>query len=90
MNIFILMGETGEYSDHTTWFVAAYTTREMAELHQKQLMDIVKDVHFEDRNEIINKAKELDPICHIDYTGVSYDIYEEKLCRHIDEFLEQA
>ncbi len=93
--MYILMGNTGEYSDHTTWFVAAYTSREMAEQHKKRLDEIIYSTEkegydHEDRNKLIFliKAKELDPMCIIGYTGTWYEIKEVKLYRHFDEYLE--
>jgi hypothetical protein len=33
-SVFVVLGSTGEYSDHTKWNVAAYITREEAEQHR--------------------------------------------------------
>ena len=93
MNIYVIMGNTGEYSDHTTWFVAAYTTKEMAELHVQRLEEIMKNTdHLSiiKKNRKIKKAIELDPMCKIDYTGTWYKVKEVKLYSHLDEFLEES
>lgn len=93
--IYLLVGDTGEYSDHTQWNVAAYTTREQAELHRQRLLEVIKPPQGSSRPaywahmaEVLDKVRaELDPACHDD-GDLNYTVVELRLHAHLDEFLE--
>lgn len=92
MKIYLIIGNSGEQSDHAEWNVAAYTTPEMAEEHVKRIEEMMK-VETKDRRElrkVEEKLKEsLDPKAYLSYTGAEYGILEIEVFRHLDEFLEE-
>jgi uncharacterized membrane protein YebE (DUF533 family) len=95
-SVHLVVGSTGEYSDHSQWNVAAYTTREQAEEHVRRLNEMVAatkadgGMDWDGRGAVAERVrKTLDPDCDIDYTGVEYEIQEVPLARHLDEWLEE-
>ncbi len=98
--IFVIQGSTGQYSDWTCWHVAAYTTREQANLHCERLSAAMVPApphtlgSYQEHKE--RKAQQdairatLDPHCDIDYNGAEYEVVELVLYCHLDEFLERS
>jgi hypothetical protein len=88
--IYLVLGTTGEYSDHTEWNVAAYTEKTAAEEHARLLNEWVKGTDVFDFDARKDKAQKCpyDPMCEIDYTGTEYVVMEISLFRHVDEFME--
>lgn len=93
--VYLVVGSTGEYSDHTQWTVCAYGDAEQAELHVAALRKAVEGLkgHWrhedeEDEGEVKAEAirRTLDPSCDVDCTGVFYEVHEVDLWRHFDEF----
>jgi len=58
-NIWLVVGSTGEYSDFTEWFVAAYTNKEQASLANKMCAGL------RHTNEIPPPGNLYDPGCMI-------------------------
>jgi hypothetical protein len=92
---YLVVGSTGEYSDHSQWNVAAYTTRGQAEEHCRQLEELVAETRaevstWEGRDQVREQVrKRLDPACAIDYNGAVYVVEEVPLVVHLDEWLEE-
>ena len=84
--IYIVVGSTGEYSDHTEWYVKAFRSKVKAEQFvldvsaeyrrlcpdDESTYDFMQMVAYEDPHRPENK---LDPNMKVDYTGVNYNVY---------------
>ena len=81
MQIHIVIGSTGEYSDHQEWPVKAYYSQERAQEHvtnaTRKAGELV--VMHKNRWDIPKGANEYDPDMQVDYTGVNYYIWELEL-----------
>jgi hypothetical protein len=81
MNIFIVIGTTGEYSDRDEWMVKAFDTessaKEFERACQKEANEIEKT--YKHRWDIPKGAHSLDPKFSQDYTGTRYFISEVEL-----------
>lgn len=94
----LVLGSTGEYSDHTKWVVAAYETAEGAEQHAKLANAFVRQeprrgedgdfIGDYDHRLELEESNPYDPDCRINYTGTEYVVVKIPLVRHVDEFLE--
>lgn len=84
-NVYIVQGETGEYSDRTEWAVAAYLHEDDAKEHVRAL-----DAWLGERKQRYNCAHvcldrrrlpkcTLDPHFQCDYTGTRYYYYAVEL-----------
>lgn len=83
MNIYIVLGSTGEYSDRSEWIVGAFETMEAAETKVADLEMAYRgllqgrdpfDVHYEARKAVTEAMEELDPQFSLDYTGTTWRI----------------
>lgn len=83
--IYLLTGNTGEYSDYREWTVCAYTNRADAEAHMTLLDAMAKSVQMrslEDYDARIKAEEEIraaehgDPDACIDYTGIGWHVDE--------------
>jgi len=73
-SVFLVVGATGQYSDHTEWNVAAYPTEDQANAH-RDAAQIVADSHKDQaRNYKFDLKNPHDPQYAIDYTGTSYRV----------------
>jgi hypothetical protein len=73
-SVFLVVGSTGQYSDHTEWNVMAYPTEEQANAH-RDAAQVVADSHKElARNYDFDFKNPHDPQYAIDYTGTSYRV----------------
>ena len=77
MKIYLVVGETGEYSSHTEWPVIAYDDEAVAQRH----IDLAKARADEieggkERYERPKEANEWDPEMQMDYTGTIYCLHE--------------
>lgn len=75
--IFVVYGSTGEYSDHTEWFVKAFSTEVKAKdfvVDVSRLAAAIREKYGVDN--IPDRANTLDPKMEIDYTGVNYSYAE--------------
>ena len=85
-SVFVVLGSTGEYSDHMEWNVAAYITREEAEQHRDLANEYARFVlTWTGLKDIKNPY---DPNATVDCI-VEYLVNEVKLFVHVDEFLAQ-
>lgn len=82
MDIHLVVGETGEYSDHTEWFVAAYPNKTVAEEHAKLATEHVERV----KNGCENPY---DKSCEVDYSGTSYYVATVPLIKNVGDYLVQ-
>jgi hypothetical protein len=82
--IYIVEGETGEYSDRTNWLVKAFHDKNKAEqfLHllEKTYKNVTKNYpdngywNIEIKQRINDEMAQLDDRFHLDYTGTRYYI----------------
>lgn len=78
ITIYVVEGQTGEYSDHRYWSVRAFTNEQKAEdfcdkVKARALELLAKyGTHYN----IPSGANEFDPSMSIDYTGIEYFVYE--------------
>lgn len=73
--IYLVVGDTGEYSDHTQWNVCYYTNRKDAEEHARKANVRAKELR-PDRWKPGRGANQYDPNMRLDYTGTSYGVEE--------------
>lgn len=82
MNIYVVIGSTGEYSDHNEWMVKAFKTEEAAQTHVKTLDDKTLELgvrydadhpEYDQREKAQEIMKVLDPNFSCDYTGTRYE-----------------
>lgn len=84
--IYLLQGNTGEYSDYQDWIIACYTNKKEAEKHLKLLQEEVKE---KEKTALYrhNIKTKYDPNISIDYTGVFYNVIEFETVDSLKEFL---
>lgn len=76
MEIYVVFGTTGEYSDRTEWMVAAYPNEEDAKRHVVAASEYAPNEklafreYLDGRNRKFNNK--YDPYMYVDYTGVMY------------------
>jgi hypothetical protein len=85
-SVFVVTGETGEYSDTSSWNVAAFLDKAQAEAFCESLNQWCRDhgvlmslritVTWEERYSLKNP---LDPDFSCDYTGTQYHCFETPL-----------
>lgn len=88
---YVVMGSTGEYSDHTEWAVAVYLEKEEAERHAELANKDVAGAEswtWSQRRGYTGKNP-YDVDCDIDYTGTRYAVVEVPLVGHVDEYIEE-
>lgn len=87
--VYVVYGSTGEYSDHTEWTIAVYTTEEQAKDHAARATKWVKEnIDYYDSDYDKSKTNPYDPSCRVGYTGTEYDVLKVPYVRHVDEYLE--
>ena len=85
MKIWIVVGQTGEYSDRTEWMVGAYRSEAAAQVRVVELSRLIQHAprsnivnefdKWEDRRErvaFIRSHPDGDPSYQEDYTGTAY------------------
>lgn len=83
LKVHIVIGSTGEYSDHKEWLVAAYLDEERAKKHVLEASAYAREVFakygegnyldwFDLSPEERTKSNPLDPGMDMDYTGINY------------------
>ena len=94
--IFLVIGATGEYSDHTQWNVAAYPNLEEAELHVERANEFLQTHRLITKGGIVDwdardcaPPNPFDPKMVVDCTGAKYAVQEVAFFAHPDEFLER-
>ncbi len=73
-HVWLVIGDTGEYSDHTQWNVACYPTIDAANAHRaaaQMVADQVKNLDASDRR---NAKNPHDSQMQCDYTGTRYTV----------------
>ena len=74
--IWVVYGQTGEYSDRSEWNIAAYLREEDAKAHAD-----AATAWYQDNNVMANRHQErkesnpFDPSMRVDYTGTEWNIY---------------
>ena len=89
MNIYVVMGTTGEYSDRSEWPVVAFHTEKAANKRVKELADwaITKGVHTSQGGGDFNTRARVSKDCpgaggeyfRIDYTGIDWYVMPVRL-----------
>lgn len=66
INVYVIVGQSGEYSDHVDWFVAAYFDADLAEKHcfaatkeAKRIADIMNPMALDDYDRFISLSHEI-------------------------------
>lgn len=84
--IHVIVGQSGQYSDHSVWNVIAFETKNEADLHVLALEERMKELNF-DSDEYLDykqeeardeKMKDLDPYFSYGNDEVTYGV--ESLC----------
>lgn len=88
MKIYIVFGETGEYSDHRSWVVCAHSSQEKAEamvdglgIRYRELL-AGRDpfhIHYSDKRAVEEAMQPSDPTFSMDYTGTTWRVEETEL-----------
>lgn len=79
--IFVVMGSTGEYSDHVEWPVRAFLDEAVAKEHVAKATQRANELMaaYKYRHQIPDGANEHDPEMQVDCTGVNYYIMDVEL-----------
>lgn len=79
--VYVVMGYTGEYSDHTSWAVCAYEDEDKAEKHAlkaeiraKEMFDWANEKRDKFYLHLRKRKNDWDPDMMIDYTGTTYAV----------------
>lgn len=101
-DLWVVSGETGEYSDHVEWIVAVYLDQDMAERHkaaaQARANEIVayrhSDEYYEsyEYDDAPKMYSRFDPrlVDRSIYDEIKYHVHKETLYFHFDQFLEEV
>ena len=78
MKIFVVIGSTGEYSDHQEWLVVAFSDKVVAERFVLTVSARARELlaKYGRGYNIPKGSNEHDPEMTIDYSGVNYNIAE--------------
>lgn len=85
--VFIIEGNTGEYSDRTNWLVKAFLDEEAAQNFARELTSKLEELgldvgccgDWEEREVKSKEMKKLDPWFQNDYTGSHYCLLNVEL-----------
>lgn len=80
--IYLVVGETGEYSEHRQWNVATYAEKEAAEQHKRLAQEYLKTANSP--YAIIKSPYDNYEYLHNKCT--KYYVEEVDLIRHVDEY----
>jgi hypothetical protein len=72
VKIYVVMGSTGEYSDHSTWTVCAYQDKQRAEEHADLAMMEARKIREHDDYFNSEDKNIYDPKMQMQYTGTDY------------------
>ncbi len=99
--VYLVIGQTGEYSDRTDWIVAAHTDKENAKNHatmcldylKKKMRELLQDPEIDECEAAYNaiQTNPYDPngkdfSCSSNFPD--YWVEEVPYVRHVDEFLD--
>jgi hypothetical protein len=82
MDIFIVMGTTGEYSDRSEWPVIAYQDESLANRHVYLATGKANEIYglmIDNINDDDLPENPYDPNMKMDYTGTNYFVYKTYL-----------
>jgi len=81
--IYVIVGTTGEYSDHREWFVKAFTAEAKAQEFVTAVSAISRELYATLSSKYdyydLKGLNPLDPNMQVDYTGVRYNYCEVEL-----------
>lgn len=82
--IFVVHGQTGEYDDHRTWQVAAFTSKRRAQTWARRANAWAKRHGLHNEHVAYNNRDKAadnpyDPGARCDYTGMSYYVVPARL-----------
>lgn len=82
-NVYVLLGQTGEYGDHMEWIVRVYADKgvagmEAARLTELAKVDSVNDFHrdYQLREAAVARLRQHDAQARMDDTGTAYWVAE--------------
>lgn len=92
--IYVIKGETGEWSDWRCWEVVASESEDVANNFCNLLNDKLRQleldrasrsspVSYSDKMERIKQMEDLDPNCYVDYTGTSYEVSKVPILKRV-------
>ena len=86
MKIFVVFGQTGEYSDYREWPVKAFVCEEKTKkfmedvtAEYKRLRDKYSKGRYDSWSYRVEEVERLDPKMETDYTGTTYHYFEMEL-----------
>lgn len=82
MQIYLIVGESGEYSDTTNWYVKAFIDKRKAQRWLKNCEKDAKKWEEDRKNDYISPEhgwSKYDPEMYMSYTGAQYNIVEVDL-----------
>jgi len=78
--VYVVIGTTGEYSDHTEWPVISYLDKREARKHVENATRRAKQIEMrEDYGHPDRLQNQYDPDMRMDYTGTTYFLWEVDL-----------
>lgn len=79
--VYVVVGSTGEYSDHREWYVKVFLSRVKAEAFVEAVSAEYRTIRgkYDSYYKIPDGLNLLDPAMQIDYTGTNYNLVEVKL-----------
>lgn len=80
--IYVVTGETGDFSDHTQWNVAAYVDKEAAEQHAR----LAKEFIVKAKRPLSEVKSPYDSAMDTLYILPKYYVEEIEIVRHVDEY----
>lgn len=93
-NVYLVVGSTGEYSDHTTWSICAYPelalARQHAELAQKEAARLIAGCDDGDIWSLPDKPNVFDPDMRVYAGDVKYGVETVGLYLHVDDYQERT
>ena len=86
VEIYVVEGSTGEYSDHTEWLIAAYLNEEDAKKHVLCATEKAEQLGATENTDVFwdrDGQNEWDPNMQCDYKGVFYNYYKLPIFRKL-------
>lgn len=74
--VYLVSGETGEYSDRAEWPVAVFTDKDKANIFRNLCAEVVKGSEELDDDARGELKSPYDPRLRVDYTGAGYHMQE--------------
>jgi len=86
--IYIVIGNTGEYSDRQMWIAKVFDNKKSARIYSEAMNEYFKDsekLDWEERYALAENVEPFDENASCDYTGTWYDIEEVECLSEIPE-----